>query len=211
MTVREIIDRTLYEHLRVALVGAGMLPDKLLYNNKTAYQSAIDAIKNADNPVCEIFGVGHPDARVGVNGNRIIVDAKNKSKGTVGAYGAYKYEEQEDDTYTKLRYPEHTTDANYEITIVAKDVATHRLIMDLVYSTLGNTRYISTIANDATLTGEAVLVTQTGEVEIGNNDFMETKLMYRLSDIWLIPFKILATGIAKLTQIDTEYDTKLPQ
>ena len=206
MTVREVIDRSIYEHLRLALVSASLLVDKTLYNNIAAYETALNNLTD----VCKLFGVGRYDTRVGVNSNRIIIDSKSKGKGTVGATAVYTYEEQENGKFTKLRYPEHTTDLTYEITVVTSDTTMHRSVLDLVYSILGDERYLNTLASNLTLTGEPILISNIGDVEIATGDFMETKLTYLVKDVWLIPFKVLATDIPKLVNVDTEYFANLP-
>lgn len=86
----------------------------------------------------------------------------------------------------------------------------HRSVLDLVYSILGDERYLNTLASNLTLTGEPILISNIGDVEIATGDFMETKLTYLVKDVWLIPFKVLATDIPKLVNVDTEYFANLP-
>lgn len=213
MTVREIIDRTLFESLRLALVAEGLLPDAAnttLYPNnpqgKAAYEAAVKALPFS----CELFSPSNVDAKSGVTSNRIIITKKGSGKGDIGAFGVKKMEEQLDGTFKEIQYPEHVTDIDYTVRIVAWGIGNSRRINDIVLSVLGTGRYLPTIKDDYTLAGEPMFLIHTGDADIVSNDFVENIITYTVKDVWLIPFKTLRSNLPKLLTVNTEFFESIP-
>jgi hypothetical protein len=148
MSIREIIDRTLFESLRLALVAENLLPDAAnttLYPNTPQGKAAYDAALKALTVSCEVFSPSTIDAKSGLTSNRIIVYKKGSGKGDIGAFGVKKMEDQLDGTFKELQYPEYVTDIDYTVRIVCFGIGMSRMINDIVLSVLGSGRYLPTI------------------------------------------------------------------
>lgn len=204
MTVQEIVDRTLFELLRLELVAAGFYPDVTAYNTEVDFNAAVVALASSqpDKSCIEVLGVGMPNARGRANTNRIVIDRVGRSNGSVAAAPAILYERQVDTTYNKYQYPDKTEDLAYSIRAMAKSVYAKRVMSDLIVNVLGIRSYKNSLTDALTLTGEAFLLEKTGEADVGNNDYLEEVFFYTVSDLWLQDFKLLKSGIPKLITFD---------
>lgn len=210
MTSEEIIDRTIFEYLRVALVNAGLLPDVNDYtNDATGYLAAIEAIKagRADGAFAEVFGCGMWFAREETTSHRIVISRRGTSnRGRIGGFPSQKYEAQEDGSFNKVQYPDMTKDLRYKIVVVTKSMSMYRQLGSLIENVLGNRSYLPSIKDDFTLTGEPIYVRQHGDLDTSMEEVLERQFLYEVEDVWLKDFKVLQTGIPQLVSVVPNYD-----
>jgi hypothetical protein len=200
MTLTEV-DRTLYEHLRLALVAAGYLPDITAYVNSTAYAAALKALADAGGLV-ELKGVGHREERDEIVPTRVVIDYSDSSPGSFSGFPEYLYERVGagvDSTFNKFAFSEEVKDIQYDIRVISANRAQDRLVHNVINSVLGFRKYLSGWSETSqALDGEKLLLTQQDDRYINGTKYIEHRYIYIARDVDIQGFTQVGADIPTL-------------
>ena len=101
-------------------------------------------------------------------------------------------EQQADGTYNKYQLANVTTDINYEIRAVARDIKTSRLMQQLIHEVFGMMKYITMID------GTYRLITFVGQNDLTGSNILEYIWMYQIKDVLIGEPILLESGIKKI-------------
>lgn len=211
----EILDRTIYEHLRLELVKRGYLPDILAFGTKEEYNAAKEVINNTDGIyLVDIYGLGASDSRDKKHAHSIIVNRKPIIPSSLGGGTTYytpNMNGEEIENYTKGKYPERSADVGYEIRIITNSVKLDRILTDIIFKALGWSRDIHTMEKDSDDMGiKTVSCVFDGDVNVTSTDFIEKIYNYTLKDVWLDSTAVTYEGtipVLKHINIDVKEQT----
>lgn len=204
----EEIDRMFFEHLRLAVVAAGYLPDQTAYTTQQAYETAKETIRNSTNPkkgLIDIFGVGTPESRDEKTTSKIVIDRKPSDRGTLGGAGIFYYEPYMDGStqkFRKMRMPEESKILNYEIRYSTDSAKYDRIIYSMIENICGYKRYIKTVDSTGAITNKEVFVEIAGEVDLTEGSYIERVLRYRVVDVFMQSAVLITDNIVPMTTVN---------
>lgn len=186
--IYEVVDRSIYEAIRLILVEHGYLPDisntVLFPNNPTGvtnWDNAINAIVAAKGFAIELFGSGSSDAKYNKKVPRIVYIPKRIKPGDLGG-NMGKYYEKDGNNFKALSQPPSITDYQFEISLVAKNSEQLR-VMDSVISIVLSRRGYIKLYNDNT---QEFFVVQNGYRDYPDADYglLEYIYAFEARDLW---------------------------
>ena len=203
--IYEIVDRSIYEAIRLVLVEHGYLPDISLFPNTpagvSAWETAISTIVATKGFAIELFGAGSSDAKYSKRVPRIVYFPKRIKPGDLGGNMGKYYELDANNNYKALSQPPSITNYGFEISLVAKNSKQLR-VMDSVMSVVLSRRGYIKLYNDAT---QEFFVIQNGYREYPDTDYglLEYIYSYEAQDLW-DRLEISPTPISPLKEISVE-------
>lgn len=204
------IDRSLYNHLRMGLVYAGMLPDISDFigtGDNDSYQMARTAIKQHEEvtgiPLIDIFGVGTGESREAKTDNKLILNRSTVVSGSIGSNYTSRME-KDGNKWVKKRNNDSTIDITYEIRTLADKTAYDRQLTEMVFGILGTSRFLYAFQDyDLPENKRMFYVEYGGDVNVSAvADTIERMYRITVRDVFLAPFeKLQGTGSAGDTVI----------
>lgn len=197
------LDRMFFESLRLAVVAAGYIPDQTIYGSASEYETAKTVLRNTPKQLIEVFGAANEDARDAKSINKIVIDRKNKEKGTIGGNPAtyFVVKNPSLNTFTKKRYPDTSSHIHYEVRIIGEFTSYDRIMCSIVDTVLGSKRFLQTVDGTGTFTENRVLVTFEGEITLPKFSFLERIFKFKVHDVFVEDSTILRDDIPKLSTI----------
>lgn len=204
------VDRLFYERLRLAAVAAGLAVDVNLYSgNPSGYQTARDALKATLTPLkkrlVEVFGVGSWDDRGEITDSRIVVNRLGERPGSLGGSPVAYYEAYKDnsgaDKFKKYRYPDMSSDLDYEVRIITKSILMERIMSTIVGNAIGRGRYTQTVDDSGQFTPNYVMVVSNGGFNLSGQSFIERGFRYTVEDVFLQDPELIADNIAPINTV----------
>ena len=195
----EQVDRSLYNHLRIGLSIAGLLPrieDYLSTNDNEGYQLARKLIKEAEKttnkPLVDLFGVGTGETREDEAENtKVVLNRSSIDLGSVGGLFT-TYHEEQGSKFTRVKNPDNTFDIRYEVRVITKKTAYERLILSLIFSIFGTTRYLPVYSDYQNTTDEFILVNFDSLVDVSAEiDTIERLFRFSVRDVRMLPEELL--------------------
>lgn len=206
------VDRTLYEHLRLALVAAGYLPDITSFSDSTLYEQALEALR-ASGDLVELMGVGHREDRDEIVPGRVVIDYAGSSEGSFSAFPEYCYERIGNgatSTFDKFAFPDEIKDVGYDIRTISTTRAQDRKIHEVVNKVLGFKRYLASWSDaDTDLTGQDVLLRQEDDRYINGTRYIEHRYVYEFKDLDLQGFTRIDENIPALVNFPDVTDSTI--
>lgn len=204
-TLQEI-DRIFYEYLRLKVVELGYLPDKLLYANKQAYDTARKGIKLSGKELIDVFGHSTEENRGETTLNRFVVCRLTSEAGSMGGSPA-TYFERYTDALGKIKfrhkyYPEQSRNLNYEVRLICGSGVYDSLMSGIIDEALGYRRYLKTILPDRGVSLADIFVERNGEVDISGCGYIERIYRYEANDVFVQAGELIRENIPVLNTID---------
>jgi hypothetical protein len=205
-----IIDRTIFELLRLGVVERGKLPDwramvgATIQDRQTAYEAAKDAFR-ANTQLIEVFSIGSAVARGEKTTNRITIARKGQSIGTLGATGLYGFEKASGTTFNKYAFPDSTFHLDYEIRIICTDTEFERIMQDCIVTQLGTRRFLTSVDDLWNFTLQPFETVFTGSVNVSTPDYIEWIFNYKVMDVFISQHDLIAHPLPRLSTIS--FDT----
>lgn len=200
------IDRAFYEHLRIAIVAQGLLPDITAYADAESYATALQAINN---PI-EIFGVGNQVARGRVKDNKIVIDRILLQKGNIGALSVEThtaYEEGGVEKRRRERFPSSTYNITYQIGYTTNNIESDRILHQIILDKLGGHGFLNGIKQDGTMTESKFHYDNIDYRDMSSGDYTERIFRYAVKDVFISENAVLEEGLSPL--IDFQPDIQM--
>lgn len=205
MEIIEGIEKTIYEHLRKALITRGYLLDITLYNDPVVYDAALDALHTT----LELSGL----SVIMIKGNTLeefkykkimsyfSIESVEIEGGGIGSAGCTVITDNGNSTYKEEGLPETTVNVSLRVRIVSNSIKVYRLMRTILLEVLGYSKAIPSITDAFTLTGPVFLLLNNGTAEL-ITDFKESVTVFTAMDIWPTQFTLIEASIPRLTELD---------
>ena len=203
----EIVDRSVYEKIRLLLVAAGYLPDianTTLYPDTdigvAAYNAAMASIKVSKGFAVEIFGQGSSLHKYEKKVPRIVYNARRIFPGDIGGNPENQYTKP-GAVFELHAVPPTSSSVQFEISLVYETAKQERLLNSVIQATLKSRSYIK-YYNDASSSFmvENVSYRDNPDTAFG---ICEKILTYMAKDLWDITTEVIGTA-APLAQVELE-------
>lgn len=203
--IRNNVDKTIEELLRLKSVELGYLADVTQYTSSKAYHDANEVIRQDVGYIVPIFGVGTPYKRGEIDKVGIYINRGNDYAKRNSGYGHYYVFDTANDDYIKYFTSLHIYDCEYEIRWVANDADAFRVAEQIVRTTFAlpfhNLIIYDTDNNTWTLSGESKYIEISSYSQVISTDEMFEHLMrIKIHDIPLDP-DVFIERVPKLTQV----------
>lgn len=147
MNIQELIERSLYEKLRLKLVSLGYTPDITLYANTdagyAAYKAALLAIKNSNKGFAvEVYGTGSIVSKGQVHTPRIVMDWGGFFEGEIGNSPEIE-SVKVGNVFHEMRSDLSTYEGIINFILVAETTAQERFIHDTFRQVLRSKSFIT--------------------------------------------------------------------
>lgn len=204
--VQEIIERSLFEMIRLELVAKLYLPDVsdtgTYPDNQTGWDQWEADIKTivdgAKGFAIELFSVGNNEAKGIKKVPRIVIESGNFLPGSLGGDPQRYFEDQGDD-YKALVTPPQTVDFYINFHLVSKDIVQGRVLNAILALTIPRRGYIPWY-NDGTKSFFARYLNyyDQGDESIGVTEHVYA---YEIPDVWDREDIEVYAEIAKVSEI----------
>ncbi len=204
MNIRERVDRTLEEMLRLTAVSKGYLADRTLFTNLNDYEAANKAISDSQGFYVGVFGLGAVHARGEAARAGFYINRDNDLKEPQSGYGAYEYRAVEFDAsgnptkYNKYAKAKVIHGLEYEIRYLAFSPVADRVMEEIYFDTFQGAYFPLITRNDAgeyNLDGEKVFIEESYSEVLENRDVKELLRRVIVHDIKLEKDRLVAEGI----------------
>lgn len=212
MTVRQVVDRTLEEMLRLKAVEKGYLADRTQFTDKASYDQANRVIVEDKKFFIEVHGVGSVHGRGVVDKVAFYINRGNDEIEPHNGYPATVYKEVLDEQGNKIGYDKYLKAkkvhaCEYEIRYVANTPEADRVCEEIFYETFSGA-FFQLLTDERKLEGEYVHFEQTYAEPIENTDIKEMLYRMFLHDIMLEKDRKLNLKIAPITAVDGIIEAK---
>lgn len=214
------VTRGIVKRLEKIISNEGYLPDRDDFvpssdpQNKIAYQAAKDAIVNSGKKIIEVYSNGTPNDRMDVNEPCFWVDHRYVEGGDVG-FGhticivpdVVDENNPENNTFKKVREPDHLQDIEYEIRFVADDVSYYRECTEILVRAFGERAFVYGANDDRTLMDKGFWFFKDGvPLEVANKNGMERVYRFQAKDIILGVSEEIEQNIPSINTISIQSD-----
>lgn len=194
----ELVDRAIYETLRLELVNQQLTPD---ITNAVSPQDWTDITKvfvNKFNDIDFVLldSVSSIEKRFEKRQNVIQISRERIDSGSFGIYPEQIFNKKVDNTFTKS-IGSNPNIISYEIRSIAISVKYQRALNDIIINSLRSNRYITT-------NGLTFFVERIGIVDVSSTNFIETLYQYRIVDVYIENDTILSENITTLVDINND-------
>lgn len=208
---RELIERSIYTLLREELVAQGFLPDIKLYAGDTAgYNSALEAIKDANGFATEIFGTGSTFKKYQEKVPRIVIRNEATLPGDIGAGPELDFYNNSEDSSLLDIYmlPPQSHDYVINIQSVYKTSKVDRIHQDIIMGILPERGYVQ-LYNSEDVLAKFFIIFDSALAEPDLEKGIETRdFVFIVKDRWLRTPRLQNEGVAKITQITIDNEIR---
>jgi hypothetical protein len=205
----EEIDRTLFEHIRRAVVEAGYLPDITQYTTEAAWIAARNTLRNnlPQKELIDVLGVSSSDDREEYTTSKIIINRTDETPGTIGG-GIKQYENiaiTGGGFITKEQVlPQFSTAITYEVKYNASNVTYERVISNIIYKVFDKICYLSSVKSDGTLdVFKKIEIKMLQKFDTSNMAFMEKNIIFRIDNVFLsVETNVTPRTVSHINTID---------
>lgn len=207
MFVQELIERSMYERLRLRLVAMGLTPDILEMDSMAEYVAALEAIKASKGYSVELFGASSYESRGEKKHSRMVLDWVMFSVGDIGTSPGVNYAKEEDGSFSSFNSDVASYEGVMAIIVLAKSQVEARMLHQALRESLPSLAFIPYHEGNGTF-----LVIQDGAVKTssGSDMLQEWVYTYTIPDIFF-NIKNVGPNYAAINQIilDTELSSYL--
>lgn len=192
-TIWEVIDRSIFEVIRLKLVAEGYLPDITLFDTSTpsglqAWKDAIDTIIADKGFYIQLYGAGSNQSKNDKSTPRIVYIPRRIFPGDLGGNPERIYtEDVNGNTFSSTVRPPQTSEFQFDISLVSKRSREERVLNAIMGDIFSKRAYIPFYTNtgDPNL-DQSFFCTQYSFRDQPNVDFglMEKVYSYQAVDIW---------------------------
>jgi len=201
MDVQELIERSIYEKIRLALVSEGLTPDIVTNNTDTLYNAALQAIETSKGFSVELFGSSSVESKGERKYARVVLDWVLFTEGDIGTTPEVVYTKQEDGSFSKTVNHISSYEGLLAVAVVCNNIQEVRAINSILRENLPSKSYVpyyTGSGNFLILQESSVKVSQT------NDPLQEWVYTYLIPDIFF-GLDIAKTGeVTEITSITIE-------
>lgn len=200
--IQEVIERSLFETIRLELVDKGYLPDITLYADTPAghelYDTAINTIVETLGFAIEIFSTGTNKAKMIKKIPRIVIKAGSFLPGSLGGSPSKYYSDQ--GTYYKAMVtPPQTVDFYIDYHLVSETIAQERVLSSILALAIPRRAYI-TRYDDSTKTFFSRYLNYYN-IDEADEGISEKVYKYEIPDCWDTEDREVEDNVAKLNEV----------
>lgn len=145
---QQVVERSIFEEIRLELVDKGYLPDITTFTNNEAgqllYEAAVEAIVVDKGFAIELFSTGTNKAKHVKKTPRIVMRSGSFLPGALGGSPSRYYSDQ-GTNYSALVTPPQTVDYYINFHLVSEDVEQERILAAILALTLQRRGYVTRI------------------------------------------------------------------
>lgn len=185
----EIVDRSVFEKIRLLLVEHGLTPDVTLYPNTPAgvdaYRAELAVIKSTKGFAIELFGSGSSQKKYEKKTPRIVFIPRRIYAGDLGGNPEYIYTFNGTKFDAEVRPPQ-TSVYQFEISLVSDEIRQERAMNAIIGLALSKRAYVPFYTNVTTGDNEEFFAIQTTFRDVPDTEFgiMEKIYTYEARDLW---------------------------
>lgn len=200
--IQEIIERTLFEKIRVEVVDKGYLPDVTLYTDDDPGWSQwgidIDTIVTNKGFAIEVFNAGISESRGVKKLPRFVINVGSFLPGALGGDPQRFFQDQGVD-YTALVTPPQTADFYLDVSVVVGSISQLRILHSILSLAIPKRGYHK-FYNDTT---NSFFVRNINYYDADNDaeGILEKVYGYEIPDCWDTEDTEFTASIAKMTEI----------
>lgn len=200
--IQTIIERSIFERIRIELVDKGYLPDVTQYTNDASgvasYEADLDNIVATKGFAIEVYNESSSFEKGLKKVPRIVINSGNFLPGDIGGDPSRFYELGEDNRYLAKVTPPQTADFFFSIHLVSENVIQERVLNALLALSVPRRKYIPWY-ND----NRRFFVRNLNYFDLDDNDngLIEKVFAYEVPDCWDMEDEVVATDIAKISHI----------
>lgn len=204
-TAQQVIERSIFEKIRLELVDKGYLPNITSYTNdaagQIAYNSAIDTIVQTKGFAIELFSTGTNKAKQVKKVPRIVMKSGSFLPGALGGSPSRIYEDQ-GTSYKALVTPPQTVDYYINFHLVSENIEQERVLAAILALSIQRRGYITRI-DDATKSFFAKYLNYYDGDNV-DEGITEKIYAYEIPDCWDTEDIVVEATVAKLAEITLE-------
>lgn len=201
-TIQEVIERSLFETIRLELVDKGYLPDITLFSDDQAgyasYKAAMDIIVSTLGFAIELFSTGTNKAKDLKKVPRIVIKAGSFLPGALGGSPSKYYSDQGAD-YKALVTPPQTVDFYIDYHLVAETISQERILASILALAIPRRTYI-TRYDDATKSFFSRYLNYY-DIDEADEGISEKVYKYEIPDCWDSEDREVDASVAKLNEV----------
>ena len=203
----EVVEKSIFESIRLVLVEHGYLPDITAFSDNTSgkalYQQAIDAIVVSKGFAIELFGNSSSQKKYEKKIPRIVIFPKRIIPGDIGG-GPEPVFTFNGSTYTKAKQAPRTSTYEFEIGLTSNSAQQDRLLHSILAVSVPNRGYIK-FYNDPLYDFyvEQYSFRESPSTQEGINDKF---YMFKALDLYIDEGQIISTTIVPINTISVEIE-----
>ena len=204
----EVVDRSVYEKIRLLLVAAGYLPDITQFADTDAgvalYNTAMANIKTSKGFAIELFGQGSNLHKYEKKVPRIVYNARRIFPGDIGGNPEHQYTKA-GAVYNKTAVPPTSSALQFDIFLVYETAKQERVLNSILQGTLKSRTYVKHYNNP----NEEFLVVNLSYRDNPDTAFgiCEKVLTYQAYDLWDTTDEVIDTA-APLESVELETENQ---
>lgn len=218
----EEIDRAIEWALRDEVIRKGYWPDQRAALAGAITDAQWNILLDAMSIKIDVFGVGEFEDREQLKPNNIIIERESIYEGAIGYGHPFRFDLKTDNTFSKIKTADGTSNMEYEVRFVCDDVILDRVINMIMINTLSRNKYIYGIREDLTAMDEGFWIARNGNpVDVsGGNTYIERVYRFIVTDVLLDEETVISSvGIIKEigmtrnvpTPANGEIDARFPE
>lgn len=212
-TTQTIIERSLYEVLRLALLAEGYIADEVTEASEATFETTMKSIVTTKGFAIDLFGVSSNQAKETKRVPRMVLITDRVAEGDLGTDSApYLVTNPSQSVVTGQMAiaPAETINIQFNIHLVANKASQERVLNSIVFLALGTRKYIPNYLDPT----QSFFITQTNYYNLVDTDegIIEKVYVYEARDLYLEDPTILSTVVA-INEITTNINiakTDLP-
>lgn len=203
---RKNIENGLFRALNLELAERDHFPDLSLIADKTAFDTAIAALKSGGNTIIGLKNVTTPDNKDNDHYNIINIERVGAYNGRYGKNIKFFVQQGEETPDENTLYDLHELkgrvhDVEYALRIITKDNDVDIAVNEVINTALEDRSYIKSY-DDSWTEGQEFLVRYQGEVNVSGSDYIERIYTYMVYDVWEHDSKIIRQNVPSTKYIE---------
>ncbi len=200
----EIVDRSIFEKIRLLLVEHGYLPDITQYPDTDTgvqgYNNRMAQIVADKGFAIELFGAASSQKRYSKKCPRIVYTPRRIFAGDLGGGPDVIYESK-GQTYDGKTRPPQTSELQFDISLVSNEIRQERVMNSIIGLALSKRAYVPFYTNVTTGDTEEFFVTQMSYRDVPDTKYgiIEKIYTYKALDLWDREFTEVG-GVAPLLE-----------
>lgn len=200
--IQELIERTIFESIRVELVDKGYLPDITIYPDTALgaleYEAAIKDVVDDKGFAVEVFSEGSNYAKGNKKVPRIVISTGNFLPGDLGG-DPQKFFVNNGTTFSAMVTPPQTSDFYLDIHLVSGNVIQERFLNALLALAIPRRAYLKFYTDNTK--SFFIRTLNFSELDDTDHGIIEKVYSYQVPDCWDMEDQVLQASIAKMIEI----------
>lgn len=189
------IERSIFETIRLRLVADGYLPDRLSFASDSLFRNALKSRETAHTPTIEVINDSPFSVKGGLSYSRIIIEQTKTRKGNVAGGSSLVYENNEDGTFDKLRYPSHSVHLEFDVRYITDKKNIDRYCFSLLQDLFGGGYHsYKGLNQDRTWTEHSFATKFSSGFNVSDKEFLEKGIIFEVRDVFISPMLNIGTA-----------------